>query len=69
MEPPQHPRKAMRVFAENWLEVVNAWKNGQEIENTRIGVANSHDELGPLLESRVTLLIEWASDDSLWNED
>jgi uncharacterized protein DUF4826 len=69
VKPPQHPRKAMRVFAQNWLEVVQAWKDGREIENTRIGDPNSHTELGPLLESRATLLTEWADDDSLWEEE
>ena len=68
VEPPQHPRKAMRVFAQNWLEVVKAWKDGREIENTRIGNSSSHEELGPLLESRAKLLMEWADDDSLWEE-
>lgn len=68
MAPPQHPRKAMRVFAQNWLEVVKAWKDGREIENTRIGNSGSHEELGPLLEARAKLLMEWAEDDSLWEE-
>ncbi len=68
VEPPQHPRKAMRVFAQNWLDVVKAWKEGREIENTRIGDASSHNELAPLLESRASLLLEWAEDDSLWEE-
>src|SRR6516164_2189363 len=68
VKPPQHPRKAMRVFAQNWLEVVKAWKDGREIENTRIGDSSSHEELGPLLESRAKLLMEWADDDSLWEE-
>ena len=61
VKPPQHPRNAMRSFAKNWLEVVKAWKNGREIENTRIGDQSSHEELGPLLESRAELLMEWAA--------
>src|SRR5262245_54418715 len=65
VKPPQHPRKAMLVFAKNWLEVVKAWKDGREIENTRIGEPSSHDELAPLLEARAKLLLEWAEDDSL----
>jgi hypothetical protein len=69
LEPPQHPRKAMRVFAQNWLEVVKALKDGREIENTRIGEPRSHEELGPLLESRAKLLMDWADDDSLWEEE
>lgn len=66
---PQHQRKAMRVFAGNWLDVVTAWKDGREIENTRIGDPSSHEELGPLLKSRADLLMEWADDDSLWEEE
>ncbi len=56
----------MRVFARNWIEVVNAWNDGREIETTRIGDPDSHKKLGPLLESRAKLLMEWADDDSLW---
>ena len=69
VQPPQHPRKAMRVFAQNWLDVVKAWRDGRETENTRIGDASSHEELGPMLESRAKLLMEWAADDSLWEEE
>lgn len=69
VEPPQHPRKAMRVFAKNWLNVVEAWKDGRKIENTQIGDSSCHEQLGPLLESRATLLLEWADDDSLWEEE
>ena len=69
VKPPQHPRKAMRVFARNWLEVVKAWKDGREVENTRMGDPSSHDEMGPLLESTAKLLIEWTDDDSLWEEE
>lgn len=69
VEPPQHPRKAMRVFAQNWLDVVNAWSQGKEAENTRIGGFDSHSELGPLLLARANLLMEWAKDDSLWEPE
>ena len=69
VQPPQHPRKAVRVFAQNWLELDKAWREGREIENTRIGDPSSREELGPLLESRAKLLMEWADDDSLWEEE
>jgi hypothetical protein len=59
----------MRVFAENWLNIVQAWKEGREIENSRIGNAVSHSALGPLLESRAALLMEWAQDDALWQDE
>lgn len=66
---PQHPRKALRVFAQNWLEVVEAWKSGREIANTRIGDWSMRDELEPLLQSRASLLMEWSEDDVLWEVD
>ena len=46
VEPPQHPRKAMRVFAQNWLEVVNAWKDGQDIEYVGAGGTVDFDDNG-----------------------
>jgi hypothetical protein len=58
----------MMVFAENWLQFIKAWKDGRELENTRIGDPGSHEDLAPLLESRAKLLLEWAEDDSLWEE-
>ena len=68
VEPPQHPRKAMRVFAQNWLDLVEAWREGRDRESSRIGDSSSRKTLGPLLESRATLLMEWAVNDSLWEE-
>jgi hypothetical protein len=67
--PPQHPRKAMRVFAHNWLELVDAWKNGRDVENSRIAGSGSLEELAPLLEARARLLIEWTEDESLWEDE
>jgi len=58
----------MRIFAKNWLELVTAWKDGRELENTRIAGSSSHEELAPLLESRARLLMEWVDDESLWEE-
>jgi hypothetical protein len=49
---PQHPRKAMQVFAKNWLELVAAWNDGRELEHYRIAGPCSPEELSPLLESR-----------------
>ena len=69
VNPPQHPRKAMRIIAQKWLEVVNAWKDGREAENLMIEDAGSQDELRSMLESRARLLLEWADDDSVWVEE
>lgn len=65
---PPHPRNAMRAFSKNWLEMVEAWKKGREVEHTRIAGATSTAELTPLLESRAQLLAGWADDDSLWED-
>lgn len=68
LQSPQHPRKAMRGIAERWLEQVEAWKVGKEVEGFRIAGPHSHEELSELLETRARLLMEWADDDSFWEE-
>jgi len=68
-EPPQHPRKAVRAIAERWRDATEAWGAGREYEGLSIGDASSHQELAPLLASRARLLIEWADDDSFWEEE
>jgi hypothetical protein len=68
VQPPQHPRKAIRVIAERWLKQVEAWSEGRDYEGIRIAGPHSHKELAPLLESRAKILIEWADDDSFWQE-
>ena len=69
VKPPQHPRKAMRVFANNWMEIVKAWKNGKEHDDISIGDPSSHKKLGPLLEIRANMLMEYAADDSIWEKE
>ncbi len=66
VEPPQHPRKAMRVLAERWLSHVDAWENGLESSDFKIAGSQSKDELTPLLKSRAEMLLEWSADVSLW---
>jgi hypothetical protein len=69
VQPPQHPRKAIRVIADRWLKQVEAWNAGKDYEGIRIAGPHSHQELAPLLESRAKLLIEWTDDDSLWEDE
>ena len=69
VKPPQHPRKAIRVIAERWLKQAKAWNEGRDYEGIRIAGSHSHRELAPLLETRAKLLIDWADDDSLWEEE
>ncbi len=68
VKPPQHPRKAIQVIAERWLKQVAAWNDGRNYDGIRIAGAHSHSELAPLLEARAKLLMEWADDDSFWEE-
>jgi hypothetical protein len=68
VESPQHPRKAMRAIAERWLRQVDAWSQGLDCEDIRIAGPCSDRELAPLLETRARLLMDWADDDSLWED-
>jgi len=68
VEPQQHPRKAVRAIAERWRKQVEAWDDGRDYEGIRIAGPHSHQELAPLLATRAELLIEWADDDSFWEE-
>jgi hypothetical protein len=68
VDPPQHPRKAVRAIAIRWIEVVDAWKAGREYQGFRIAGPHSHEELAPLLESRAKLLLEWVDDESQWSD-
>ena len=69
IEPPQHPRKALRAIAERWLEVVRAWNEGREYENFSIAGGRQNPELAPLLEARARIFIDWTDDDSYWKEE
>ena len=68
VEHPQHPRKAIRVIARRWLKQAQAWNEGRDFDGIQIPGPHSHHELAPLLVSRAGLLMEWAEDDSLWEE-
>ncbi len=69
IEPPQHPRKAMRAFAELWLKVADAWNDGRGYEGFQIADGKRHGELAPLLASRARILMEWADNDTLWDDE
>lgn len=69
IEPPQHPRKAIKAIAERWFRYVDESKKGIHPSDYIIGKPESFDELAPNLVKRANLLIEWAQDDSLWEEE
>jgi hypothetical protein len=66
---PVHPREALRAFGRQWQRLVEASKQGQELDDFRIAGDSSPQELSPLLASRARLLLEWADDDSMWELD
>jgi hypothetical protein len=66
IEPPQHPRKALRVLAERWLASAAAWENGLETPDFQIAGSPLNRELVPLLKSRAETLLGFASNDDLW---
>jgi hypothetical protein len=68
IQPPQHPRKALRGIGERWLRLVETWNSGRDDTETHIAGPHSPQELAPLLDSRARLFIEWADDDTLWEE-
>jgi len=68
VEPPQHPRKALRLIATRWLAAVDAWNQGREYEGFQIAGNVQNKTLAPLLKSRANLLAEWADDDGLWED-
>ena len=69
IEPPQHPRKALRAIAERWLAIVIAWEEGREYEGSQIAGGRHNRELAPLLRSRAKTLMDWTDDDSVWEAE
>ena len=65
----RHPRAALRAIAERWLEHAELMARGEADPALRIGPPEEWPSLAPLLKSRATLLLEWANDDSVWQED
>jgi hypothetical protein len=60
------PRTAVRGFTERWRDVASYMRRGEAHPTIRIGSADEQTGLGPLLESRATLLSKWVEDESLW---
>jgi Domain of unknown function (DUF4826) len=69
IEPPQHPRKALRAFAEQWIKVVDAWHNDREYRGLLITGGKRNRALAPLLASRARIFLDWSDDDSLWDDE
>lgn len=68
IEPPQHPKKAVRSIAERWMMQAEAWREGQDFEAIKVLEPYSHEELAPLLASRAQLLLEWTETPWMWED-
>jgi hypothetical protein len=66
---PVHPREALRAFSARWQDVAAYLERGATHPTITIGQPDEGPELAPLLASRAEVLLEWADDDDLWEEE
>ena len=59
-------RSAVLALAERWLAVAGYMAKGLRHPTISIGSGERSAELASLLQSRATLLADWARDDELW---
>lgn len=62
----KHPRDAMRAIVERWARLAKDMEAGNVGEEVTIGSSEDWPELVPLLNARVKLLKEFASDETIW---
>jgi hypothetical protein len=60
------PREAIRAIAEQWKKQAELMRLGRSSPDTQVGRSEERTTLAPLLESRVSMLLRWTSDPSLW---
>jgi len=63
------PREAAKSFGEIWMELSRNMQEGQASDDRSVGDPEKQKALGVMLEARAQTLLEWASDDSLWEKD
>lgn len=69
IDPPQHPRKALRTFAEHWRGTVQAWDEGKAPARGYWGSADRVPLLRSLLAARVALILEMVEDEEIWESE
>jgi hypothetical protein len=65
----KQPREAVLAIANRWLEVSSCLARGVPHPELKIGTSTEWPSSAPLLESRASTLLEWANDQSLWEEE
>lgn len=59
----------MAKIAERWKVYVDNVRNGKPNDDMEIESGDEPDEMLEMLLSRAEVLLEWASDDELWDDD
>lgn len=63
-----HPRNALKILIEKWKSFIPYLKKGKQPPDNKFGEGNNLKLLGDLLETRVSILEGWLSNDELWTE-
>ena len=61
-----HPRAALGYLIDSWKGYIPHMRAGRQPPATKFGKGTDLEELGSLLEKRISVFEEWYSDDDLW---
>ncbi len=64
----KHPREAMKAFGKSWKKQADLMSKGTGTPKTVCFPKENWTELAPLLKARAKILLEWAADDTIWEE-
>lgn len=64
--PIYHPREGVRKIAQLWHDAVPYMLRGEHHPELKIGTVEDFPTIAPLLETRASILLRWADDDSYW---
>ena len=65
----RNPREAMNCIASLWKEAAEYMARGERHPTFVIGSGADDSELAPMLASRAEMLLEWAADPAIWDND
>jgi hypothetical protein len=65
----KHPRDALREIGQQWEELSEYMSSGHEHLDSKIGRREDWSSLAPLLANRAALLLQWANNENIWNEE
>ena len=65
----KHPRDALRAIGQQWEEISEHMSSGHVHPSGNIGRREDWPELAPLLADRAAVLLKWANDESMWDQE